>query len=432
MLRGTLCCRYGDAMRRSPRSPLVRTVRAVAAALAVTLGAAVLAPSAASAAGGPAGEVFTLTNAQRAQAGLPALVSDPALDAAAAEWAQQLASSCTFEHSTSAWRSSRVAAFGWVATGENIAAGQPDAASVVSGWMNSSGHRANILDTRYTGLGVGYATGTCYRTYWVQIFGIGSPVKRLSGGAGDLTGDRAGDILARTSTGDLYIYPGTGAGGFQSPIAAAPGWGDRPFATLGDFSGDGIPDIARTEADGRLMLHAGNGKGGFLAPTQIGNGWTMFSQLIGGIDFTGDALPDVIGRTPGGDLFLYPGNGRSGWLAGGGTKIGNGWQTMDLMFHAGDFNGDARGDVIARRLDGTLWIYPTTGRGTWGAASQIGIGWASLTAVFGAGDFDGNGTQDIVARANTGSLLLYGGNGRGSFIATRTIGAGWNGMAQMG
>ncbi|WP_341945037.1 CAP domain-containing protein [Microbacterium sp. LWH11-1.2] len=418
-------------MRPSPRRKLVRTGRAIAAAIAVMIGAAVLAPAAASAAGGPAGEVFTLTNAQRTQAGLPALVSDAALDAAAAEWAQHLASTCTFEHSSSTWRSSRVAAFGWVSTGENIAAGQPDAAAVVSGWMNSSGHRANILDSRYTGLGVGYATGTCYRTYWVQIFGIGTPVKRLSGGAGDLTGDRAADILARTATGDLLIYPGNGAGGFQGPVTAAAGWGDRPFTTLGDFSGDGIPDTARTEADGRLMLHAGNGRGGFLAPVQIGNGWTMFSQLIGGIDFSGDQIPDVIGRTPGGDLFLYPGNGRSGWLAGG-TRIGNGWQTMDTMFHAGDFNGDARGDIIARRLDGTLWIYPTTGRGSWGSPSQIGVGWASLTAVFGAGDFDGSGTQDIVARTSAGALLLYGGNGRGGFLATRTIGSGWNGMSQIG
>ncbi|WEK60331.1 MAG: FG-GAP-like repeat-containing protein [Candidatus Microbacterium colombiense] len=418
-------------MRHSPRGRFVSPRRTIAAALVLALGTALFAPVAASAAGGPAGEVFALTNAQRQKAGVPALVSDAALDAAAAEWARQLAASCTFEHSSSSWRSTRVAGYGWVATGENIAAGQKDAAAAMAGWMASSGHRANILDKRYTGLGVGYATGSCYRTYWVQIFGIGSPQKKLSGGAGDLTSDRAADVLALTDTGDLSIYPGNNAGGFSAMTTAVPGWGDRPFTTLGDFTGDGIPDIARTEADGRLMLYAGNGAGGFRTPAQIGKGWSGFSQLIGGIDFNGDRFPDVIARRPNGDLVLYRGNGRGGWISGS-TKIGQGWQAMTAVFHAGDFNGDARGDVIARKPDGTLWLYPTTGKGTWGKATRIGTGWKSMTAIFGAGDIDGNGTQDILARTADGTLVLYGGNGRGGFLPKRTIGSGWDMMRQIG
>lgn len=395
------------------------------------MAAAFLTPTTASAAGGPAAEVFALTNAERTKAGIPALKSDPALDAAAAEWARQLAATCTFEHSSSTWRSSRVAAFGWVATGENIAAGQQDAAAVMYSWMSSSGHRANILDKRYTGLGVGYATGTCYRTYWVQIFGIGSPVKSLPGGAGDLTGDRAGDVLARTSTGDLKIYPGNGVGGFKAAVTAVPGWGGRPFTKLGDFTGDGRPDIARTETDGRLMLYAGNGGGGFGAPKQIGSGWSAFTLLVGGIDFNGDGLTDVIARTTTGDLYLYRGNGSGGWLAGR-TKIGNGWKTLDAISYAGDFNGDSRGDLIARKSDGTLWLYPSNGRGGWATARQIGNGWKAMTTIFGAGDFDGNGTSDVIARTSDGRLVLYGGTGRGGFLKSRVIGTGWNGMSQIG
>lgn len=414
---------------RSRLSSVIR--RAVVAALAVTMATAALAPSAASAAGGAAGEVFALTNAERTRSGLPALVSDPGLDAAAAEWARHLAASCTFAHSSSGWRSTRVGAFGWVATGENIAAGQPDAASVVAGWMKSSGHRANILDKRYTGLGVGFATGSCHRTYWVQIFGIGSPVKTLPGGSGDLTSDRASDVIARTSTGDLKIYPGNASGGFRAPVTAVSGWGSRPFVTLGDFTGDAIADIARTESDGRLMLYAGDGRGGFRPPTPIGTGWSKFSQLIGGIDVNGDRLPDVLGRTPTGDLILYPGNGKGGWRAGG-SKVGNGWASMNTVSHVGDFTGDSRGDLIADRPDGSLWLYPTTGRGGWGTPTRIGSGWNALTAIAGAGDFDGNGTQDVIARSRTGSLILYPGTGRGGFLPSRTIGSGWNGMSQIG
>lgn len=408
-------------------------LRRATAAIVLILAATALVPTSAVAATGTAGEVFTLTNAQRTNAGLRPLVSDPALDAAAAEWARHLAASCTFEHSTAQWRSSRVAAYGWVATGENIAAGQPDASSVMTAWMNSSGHKANILDSRYTGLGVGVATGSCYRTYWVQIFGIGSPVKKLSGGAGDLTGDRNSDIVARTSDGALLIYPGNARSGFAAPITVAGTWGTRPFVTLGDVNGDGFADLGRVEANGAFMLHAGDGRGGLRAPVQIGHGWSSFTQLIGGIDYSGDRLPDVIARTATGTLKLYKGNGKGGWLSGSGVQIGSGWNGFDSVSHAGDFNGDSRGDLIARKIsDGTLWLYPTTGKGTWGKAVRIGQGWRAFTAVFGGGDLTGDGVQDVVARNSAGTLILYPGNGRGGFLASRTIGGGWNTMSQIG
>jgi uncharacterized protein YkwD len=53
--------------------------------------------------------------------------------------------------------------------GENIAYGQPDPASVMTAWMNSPGHRANILDCSYTKLGVGVAYGPG-GPWWTQDF----------------------------------------------------------------------------------------------------------------------------------------------------------------------------------------------------------------------------------------------------------------------
>ncbi|WP_342190492.1 CAP domain-containing protein [Paenibacillus macquariensis] len=61
----------------------------------------------------------------------------------------------------------------WRAYGENIAAGQTTPEEVTRVWMNSPGHRANILDPRFTDIGVGYVAGTAtsqYRTYWTQLF----------------------------------------------------------------------------------------------------------------------------------------------------------------------------------------------------------------------------------------------------------------------
>lgn len=389
----------------------------------------VVAPTPAQAAGGAARAVFDLTNAERPKAGLPALVSYAALDAAAGEWARYMATSCTFGHSSSSWRSERTALAGWRSTGENIAASQSSASDAMASWMGSSGHRANILNRSYTGLGVDFATGSCYRTYWVQIFGTRSPVRTPSAGAGDVDGDAYADVLAATSTGDLMVYTGNGASSWKSSSTISGGW--STFTTLGDFTGDGRPDLARVESNGDLSLFSGNGRGGFSGPTRIGNGWNMFSQLIGGIDFNGDRIPDVTGRTAGGDLLLYVANASGDWL-GGGYKIGNGWAMTDVVFNAGDFTGDSRGDIIARQPNGTLWVYPTLGNWSWGTPRQIGYGWHAFSSVFGPGDFDGNGTADVLARAGDGTILLYAGDGRGSWISGTAVGWGWNIFRQIG
>jgi uncharacterized protein YkwD len=63
----------------------------------------------------------------------------------------------------------RAAAAGLDARAENIAYGQPDPASVMDAWMNSPGHRANILDCSLTRLGVGMAEGAG-GPWWTQLF----------------------------------------------------------------------------------------------------------------------------------------------------------------------------------------------------------------------------------------------------------------------
>ena len=61
----------------------------------------------------------------------------------------------------------------YFALGENIAAGKATPEGTIRQWMNSSGHRANILNSRFTEIGFGYenAPNSRYRHYWVQVFG---------------------------------------------------------------------------------------------------------------------------------------------------------------------------------------------------------------------------------------------------------------------
>ena len=60
--------------------------------------------------------------------------------------------------------------FSWSLWGENVAAGQPDCASVVGAWMGSDGHRANILNPALTSIGVGAVTGANGVVYWTMDF----------------------------------------------------------------------------------------------------------------------------------------------------------------------------------------------------------------------------------------------------------------------
>jgi hypothetical protein len=393
------------------------------------VGAGVATAAPAHAATGDAAKVFSQTNAQRTKAGVKPLISDPALDKAAAEWARALARSCTFKHSTATWRAQRVAKAGWSATGENIAAGY-SVSAVVGAWMASPGHKANILDKRYTGVGIGYAKGTCHSSYWVQIFGWTKTA--APAGAGDVSGDLNADVVAQTSDGGVLVYRGNGKGGWNGSVTASKGWApDDKLVTLGDFTGDGINDLGRVGKDGVFELLKGTGAGKYASPAAIGTGWGGYRRVIGGLDVDGDRRPDVLAVNSSGALILHRGSG-SGTFTGKARTVGKGWGSMTAILYAGDFNGDTRGDLIARKKDGTLWLYPTTGTGSFGTAKRIGTGWGSMTAVFSPGDFDGSGKPDVLARRSDGKLVLYRGNGKGGWGTVSVIGSGWTNFVGIG
>lgn len=115
--------------------------------------------------------VLSQVNAARAQNGLSALTLDANMNRAANVRAAELAQS--FSHTrpngSRGLTALSEAGVSYRAAGENIAAGQQTAQAVVSAWMNSSGHRANILSTKFSRMGVGQVT-ISGRTYWVQLF----------------------------------------------------------------------------------------------------------------------------------------------------------------------------------------------------------------------------------------------------------------------
>ena len=126
---------------------------------------------------GVASALVQLTNAERSNAGLPSLRSSSRLMEAAQLHANQMARLGRLEHVLSGSQyprpEDRLAAAGyqWSSYAENIAMGQSSAAAAMDSWMHSSGHRANILSTSVTEIGIGYARDSAGRPYYVQVFG---------------------------------------------------------------------------------------------------------------------------------------------------------------------------------------------------------------------------------------------------------------------
>ncbi|WBB62803.1 CAP domain-containing protein [Streptomyces sp. WMMC500] len=119
-------------------------------------------------------EVLRLVNQERAQAGCRPLTNDPELAKLAGDYSQDMAARGFFDHTdpdgNDPWERAQeygIADLG----GENIARGQANAQSVMDAWMNSEGHRANILNCDFRTLGVGahFADGG---PWWTQNFGF--------------------------------------------------------------------------------------------------------------------------------------------------------------------------------------------------------------------------------------------------------------------
>lgn len=248
--------------------------------------------------------------------------------------------------------------------------------------------------------------------------------------AHDYNGDGKADVLASDTAGNLYLYPGDGAGGLLPRQVAlpAPAWSTvTDTITPGDFNRDGKPDLLARAGD-ILWFYPGDGAGSFGARVQVSSGWSTMSQLFSPGDFSGDGIPDFMGRLSTGELRLYEGNGTGGQRTP--TTVGTGWNIMNAILSTGDFNGDGKGDVLARRSDtGALWLYPGNGTRGWLPWKQISTGWDNRTSIAGPRDLNGDGSNDVIGRI-ADTLWLYPGTGSGAFstVPPISLGTGWQAM----
>jgi uncharacterized protein YkwD len=156
-----------------PDEPMVARATSEARRALSVVSVATTAPSSTSPTEVMAAEVVRLTNLERAAAGRAVLAVHPAVTQAAVTHSQDQVAMGRMSHTGSDGSDGGVrltrAGFTWRAWGENVAVGQRTAQEVVTAWMGSAGHRANILSSSFTTIGVGVAIDASGRPYWTMV-----------------------------------------------------------------------------------------------------------------------------------------------------------------------------------------------------------------------------------------------------------------------
>jgi hypothetical protein len=241
----------------------------------------------------------------------------------------------------------------------------------------------------------------------------------MKAAANDFNGDGRSDILWRNDSGAIFDFLGTTTGGFtnngnNSSVSIV---ASTVIAGTGDFNGDGRSDILLRDSSGAIFDFLGTAAGGF-----INNGDNSFvsvagtTQVTGTADFNGDGRADILWRSGSGSIFDFLGAANGGFTNNGGNSSVSVATTTQLI-GTGDFNGDGRADVLWRNSAGAIFDFLGTANGGFannGDNSFVNV--VGSTQIVGMGDFNGDGRADILWRDSSGSIFDFLGTGNGGFV----------------
>ncbi|MFB7497129.1 trypsin-like serine protease [Streptomyces sp. NPDC056161] len=184
----------------------------------------------------------------------------------------------------------------------------------------------------------------------------------------DLDRDGVQDLVVRDSgTGDVFWMHYVRASDSWAQTKIFSNWKTRTrIITPGDVTGDYLPDILNVDSAGNLWIYPGKGNGTFAAAVKVGPGWNQYNMVLGHGDFNGDGRADLLARkSSGGDLFLYKGTGKAGTGAfAARVTVRKAWTNYNVFDAVGDVTGDGKADFLTRSPGGTLYLYPGTGKAT--------------------------------------------------------------------
>ncbi|WP_438292543.1 FG-GAP repeat domain-containing protein [Streptomyces sp. HUAS TT7] len=203
--------------------------------------------------------------------------------------------------------------------------------------------------------------------------------------------------------------------------------GARDLVTPGDLDGNGMSELITVSSDGTLKLFANVNQDPYAA-TWTSTGWNVYNKIAAAGDLTGDGKNDLLARTYDGDLYLFPGTGDLKAPFGARIKVPGNWSDFDQIVGVSDADGDGIGDVYARNRTDDLLFFAGTGKAEqpFKPGVELGAGWHAYNQLLSADDRDGDGLSDLLARNLDGDLYLYRSIGGGRFADPVKYRSGWN------
>ncbi|KRE68505.1 hypothetical protein ASG92_01130 [Arthrobacter sp. Soil736] len=229
------------------------------------------------------------------------------------------------------------------------------------------------------------------------------------------------DVVAAASDGVLWNYPANGHGGSQPREKIGSGWSTLAKGFVTDWNSDGVFDLIAQWQDGRLSYYAGNSRGGFAAARAIGTGWGSYHVTVGRWRKT-DQYPGILAYDAAGTLWNY-GNSAGSSLSPR-VKTGIGWGGLYLTMT--DFDQDGAQDLLAKRTDGSMALYRSTGTGSFVSEARrtVGTGWNSINSITSVAGFT-TGSSGLMSRLSDGRLAHYPFS-QGTWGARTIVGSGWS------
>jgi len=262
------------------------------------------------------------------------------------------------------------------------------------------------LTYHVTATGTYYVGASAYNDLYTGTYRASVAMGGVAPAGSDFNGDGFSDILWQNTDGRVQISELNGTsiigGGTVEPIPGA-SW---KAIDAGDFNGDGKSDILWQNTDGEVQISELNGTsiiGGGTVGGNPGPSW----HAIGTGDFNGDGKSDILFQHTNGHVGIWELD--SNQIIGGqgtlvGSNPGSAWQAVGT----GDFNGDGCSDILFQHTDGWVGLWELIGTvviegpGTI-VGSNPGPSWRAV----GTGDFNGDAKSDILFQHTNGLVGIW-------------------------
>ncbi|MFJ5550033.1 FG-GAP repeat domain-containing protein [Streptomyces sp. NPDC093225] len=244
-------------------------------------------------------------------------------------------------------------------------------------------------------------------------------------GLGNVRGDSRPEFLQLTADGRLSLHTAT-ATATLAPSWTGTGWQayDRVVAA-DDLNRDGRPDLIARTPSGDVFLYRSNGSATgnpFSARAKVASGWWGYDQVIGAGDLDRDGVGDVLARDRSGILWYYKGTGSATAPFKGRVKVGSGWNTFSKIIAQGDQDGDGRADLMTLKPSGDVYYYLSKGGGAFWPRSTWGNGWWWMARAVNEGGNPVYGKNGITGVNAAGELHFHENRSNGLYPSYETSG----------